>query len=543
MKKIVLGLLAVASLSFGFEEYYSFVNQIKENLSKRNNLFIGSIIEPNSGAVVGFAGCDQQGYFININTVNTYKSNKSNIIKVRGYGFDKQDEQCDILNSATNISTIPSVTDEKGNSHEFGTEYYNHGEGCVAQYLEVTGKSGEKLPVTNLVCYGVNPLNPLAKKPELVKYTGGKPAEYFRENYNKILAWNDKNSDAINALFLDDESDLRDAYTTKEILDVALKAGILGANVDQSGVLLYTLDLDPNDKLAIYIGDKKIAVTDEMLNKYPDIKAAYEAYAGNVPAKYVVGCEDSVAIVEGTEGVPTQYIYGIVNGQKFIKYPILNNNAKLAFPYLCNAKMEGKEFTKEQYFLLREAGLLLSKPVVIDENKKKKIDDEPVAKKPASKVSKDNSPRGKAIELLKSAEMPGLKIDEKGRFLGEVVANGEGTVYITLPNDEELEFEIPANSPLNIIAKDTVASARDLQNTAYAYGCDFPLVEKPGKNTPEIGVIYVVYNGHAVASIPALVNGSFKCNKQMVNRLLTQEDYLNYYSLAMEKLEKKPAFK
>lgn len=58
MKKIVLGLLAVASLSFGFEEYYSFVNQIKENLSKRNDLFIGSIIEPNSGAVVGFAGCD-----------------------------------------------------------------------------------------------------------------------------------------------------------------------------------------------------------------------------------------------------------------------------------------------------------------------------------------------------------------------------------------------------------------------------------------------------------------------------------------------------
>lgn len=542
MKKIVLGLLAVASLSFGFEEYYSFVNQIKENLSKRNDLFIGSIIEPNSSAVVGFAGCDQQGYFININTVNTYRSNKSNIIKVRT-GFEKQDKMCDILNSATNIGTIPSVADDKGNTHEYGTEYYNHGEGCVAQYLEVTGKSGEMVPVTNLVCYGVNPLNPLAKKPELSKYTGGKPAEYFRENYNKILAWNDKNSDAINALFLDDESDLRDAYTTKEILDVALKAGILGANVDQSGVLLYTLDLDLNDKLAIYIGDKKIVVTDEMLNKYPDIKTAYEAYTGNVPAKYVVGCEDSIAIAEGTEGVPTQYIYGIVNDKKFIKYPILNNNAKLAFPYLCNAKMEGKEFTKEQYFLLREAGLLLSKPVVIDENKKKEIDDEPVAKKPVSKVSKDNSPRSKAIELLKSSDMPGLKIDEKGRFLGEVIANGEGTIYITLPNDEELEIEIPADSTLNKIGKDAVASARDLENTAYAYGCDIPLVEYPGKNTPEIGVIYVVYDGHAVASIPALVNGSFKCNKQMVNRLLSQADYLNYYSLAMEKLQKKPAFK
>lgn len=538
MKKIILGLLAVASLSFGFEEYYSFVNNIRENINKRNDLFIGSIIEPNSSAVVGFAGCDQQGYFININTVNTYKSNKSNIIKVRT-GFEKQDKMCDILNSATNIGTIPSVVDDKGNTHEYGTEYYNHGEGCVAQYLEVTGKSGEMVPVTNLVCYGVNPLNPLAKKPELVKYTGGKPAEYFRENYNKILAWNDKNSDAINALFLDDESDLRDAYTTKEILDVALKAGILGANVDQSGVLLYTLDLDPNDKLAIYIGDKKIAVTDEMLNKYPDIKTAYEAYVGNVPAKYVVGCEDSVAIAEGTEGVPTQYIYGIVNDKKFIKYPILNNNAKLAFPYLCNAKMEGKEFTKEQYFLLREAGLLLSKPVVIDENKKKEIDDEPVAK-PAAK---DNSPRGKVIALLKSADMPGVKMDEKGRYLGEVSTYGKGTAIITLPNNEEFEYNIPVDSSLNILGKDVAEAVRDLDNQVYVYGCDIPLVEKPGKNTPEIGVIYVVYNGHAVSSVPAYVNGSFKCNKKMVNKEISQADYFKMDDLSRSKMKQHPAFK
>lgn len=541
MKKIVLGLLAVASLSFGFEEYYSFVNNIRENINKRNDLFIGSIIEPNSQAVVGFAGCDQQGYFININTVNTYRSNKSNIIKVRT-GFEKQDKMCDILNSATNIGTIPSVVDDKGNTHEYGTEYYNHGEGCVAQYLEVTGKSGEMVPVTNLVCYGVNPLNPLAKKPEIAKYTGGKPAEYFRENYNKILAWNDKNSDAINALFLDDESDLRDAYTTKEILDIALKAGILGANVDQSGVLLYTLDLDQNDKLAIYIGDKKIAVTDEMLNKYPDIKTAYEAYAGNVPAKYVVGCENSIAIAEGTDAVPTQYIYGIVNDKKFIKYPILNNNAKLAFPYLCNAKMEGKEFTKEQYFLLREAGLLLSKPVVIDENKKKEIDDND---KPAAKPStpKDNSPKGKVIELLKSADMPGLQMDEKGRFLGEVLTYGKGKAILTLPNDEEIEISIPIDSELNKLGADAKASASDLDNTVYAYGCDIPLVEKPGKNTPEIGVIYVIYNGHAVRSIPAFVKGSFKCNKQMVNREVSQADYFNFYSLAMDKMKKHPAFK
>ena len=543
MKKIVLGLLAVASLSFGFEEYYSFVNNIRENINKRNDLFIGSIIEPTSHAVVGFAGCDATGYFVNLNVINSYKSYKKDVMTIR-YGFEEKDKLCDIVNTATNITVWPSVADEKGETQGFGTEYYNGGKGCVAQYLDVTSeKYGTTIPVTNLVCYGIKPLDPLAEKPALEKYTGGKPSEYFNANYNKILAWNDKNSDSINALFLDNEQELRDTYTTKEILDIALESNTVGTNVDQSGVLLYILDTDKNNKPVIYIGDKTIPLTSEMLNKAPALKEAYKAYVENKPAKYVYGCEDSLALAEGTEGIPTGYIYSVVNDKKVSKYPIINNNAKGAYPYLCNVKMEGKEFTQDQAELLKRAGILLTKPVIIDENKKKEIDDEPVAKKPASKVSKDNSPRGKAIELLKSAEIPGLKIDEKGRFLGEVVANGEGTMYISLPNDEELEIEIPANSPLNIIAKDTVASARDLQNTAYAYGCDFPLVEKPGKNTPEIGVVYVVYNGHAVASVPALVNGSFKCNKQMVNRLLTQEDYLNYYSLAMEKLQKKPAFK
>lgn len=543
MKKVILGLLAAASLSFGFEEYYSFVNAVRDNLNKRDDLYIGSILDANSGAVVGFAGCDASGYFLNVNTINSYNSYTKETMTIR-YGFEEKDKLCDILNTATNTTTAPSVTGKDGKIYNYGTEYYNGGKDCVTQYLDVTNdKLGVTIPVTNRVCYGINPLNPLAEKPALDPYTGGHPAEYFRANYNKILNWNDKNSDGINALFLDNESELRDSYTTKEILDVALKSDTIGTVVDQSGVLLYVMDTDKNDKPVIYIGDKSISLTNEMLNKAPGLKAAYEAYAEKASAKYVYGCEDSAAIAEGTEGIPTGYLYGIVNGKKFIKHPVINTKAKAAYPYLCDAKMEGKEFTKDQFTLLTGAGYLLTKPVVIDENKQKEIDGEPVAKKPVSKVSKDNSPRGKAIELLKSAEMPGLKIDEKGRFLGEVIANGEGTMYITLPNDEELEIEIPANSPLNIIAKDTVASVRDLQNTAYAYGCDFPLVEKPGKNTPEIGVVYVVYNGHAVASVPALVNGSFKCNKQMVNRLLTQEDYLNYYSLAMDKLQKKPAFK
>lgn len=541
MKKVILGLLAAASLSFGFEEYYSFVNILRENFNKSDELFIGSIVEPNSHAIVGFAGCDATGYFVNLNVVNSYNSYKKEVMTIR-YGFEEKDKLCDIVNTATNIGVASGITDNEGKVHEFGTEYYNGGKYCVTQYLDVTSDKYHKtIPVTNMVCYGIKPLDPFAEKPALEKYTGGKPSDYFNANYNKILAWNDKNSDSTNALFLDNERELRDAYTTKEILDAALKSGTIGTNVDQSGVLLYILDTDKNDKPVIYIGDKTISLTKDMLDKAPSLKEAYETYTRNEPAKYVYNCEDSLALAEGTEGVPTGYIYSMVNGKKVSKYPVINNNAKAGYPYLCNAKMEGKEFTQEQAELLKRAGILLTKPVNIDENKKKEIDDDKPAAKPSA--PKDNSPKGKVIELLKSADMPGLKIDEKGRFLGEVIANGEGTIFITLPNDEELEVEIPANSTLNIIGKDAVASARDLQNTTYVYGCDIPLVEKPGKNTPEIGVIYVVYNGHAVASVPALVNGNFKCNKQMVNREVSQADYFNYYSLAMEKLEKKPAFK
>lgn len=541
MKKVLLGVLAIASLSFGFEEYYSFVKTIKENINKRDDLYIGSIIDPNTRAVVGFAGCDERGYFVNLNVINSYNNYKKDVINLR-YGFEEKDKLCDVMKTANSITAAPSITGDDGKVYEFGTEGYNGGKNCVAQYLDVTSdKLGVTIPVTNMVCYGISPLNPLQEKPVLEKYTGGKPSEYFNTNYNKILTWNNKNSDGINALFLDKEPELRGSYTTKEILEVALKSDTIGTNIDQDGVLLYILDTDENNKPVIYIGDKSISITDEMLNKAPGIKEAYNAYKEKGEVKYVIGCEDSIAIAEGTEGVPTGYIYGMINGKKFIKYPVINNGSKAISPYVCDAKMEGKEFTKDQYELLRNAGLLLSKPVIIDENKQKEIDDDKPAAKPSA--PKDNSPKGKVIELLKSADMPGLKMDEKGRFLGEVLTYGKGEAIIALPNDEEIEIKIPIDSELNKLGADAKASASDLDNTVYAYGCDFPLVEKPGKNTPEIGAIYVIYNGHAVRSIPAFVNGSFKCNKQMVNRQISQADYFNFYSLAMDKMKKHPAFK
>lgn len=543
MKKIlvataVAGMLAIAS--FGFEEYYSYVNQLSNSINSRNDLYIGSIVDLNTNAVVGFAGCDERGYFVNLNTINSYNNYKKEVITVR-YGFEEKDKLCEIMKTASSITTAPSITGEDGKVYEFGTEGYNGGKNCVAQYLDVTNDTlGVTIPVTNMVCYGIKPLNPLQEKPALEKYTGGKPSEYFKTNSNKILDWNDKNSDGINALFLDKEPELRGSYTTKEILDVALKSDTIGTAIDQDGVLLYVMDTDKNDKPVIYIGEKTISITDEMLSKAPGLKAAYEAYVEKTSAKYVIGCEDSIAIAEGTEGVPTGYIYGIVNGKKFIKHPVINNNAKSAYPYLCDIKMEGKEFTKEQFNLLSRAGYLLTKPVIIDENKQKEIDDD---KAPATPVKVDNSPKGKVVALLKSADMPGLKIDEKGRYLGEVLTYGDGTAIMSLPNDEEIEYSIPADSELNKLGKDLREAVRDLDNQVYVYGCNIPLVEKPSKDTPEIGVVYVVYNGHAVSYIPAYINGSFKCNKNMVNKELSQTDYFKLYELVMNKAKKHPAFK
>ena len=543
MKKILVTAAAsmlATTMSFSFEEYYSYVNELKNSINGREDLYIGSVVDLNTNAVVGFAGCDETGYFINLNVINSYNSYKKDVITLR-HGFEAKDKLCDVMKTASSITAAPSITGEDGKTYEFGTEGYNGSKNCVAQYLDVTNATlGVTIPVTNMVCYGVKPLDPLAEKPELDKYTGGKPSEYFNANYDKILAWNDKNSDSTNALFLDKESNLRGSYTTKEILDVALKSGTVGAGVDQDGVLLFTFGIN-NDKPAIYIGDKTIELTSEMLDKAPALKEAYNAYKEKGDVKYVMGCEDSITIAEGAEGVPTGYIYGMINGKKFIKYPVINRASKAISPYVCDSKMGGKEFTKDQYELLRNAGLLLSKPVVIDENKQKEIDDDKPAAKPST--PKYNSPKGKVIELLKSADMPGLKIDEKGRFLGEVLTYGKGKAVLTLPNDEEIEINIPIDSELNKLGADAKASASDLGNTVYAYGCDIPLVEKVDKNTPEIGVIYVIYNGHAVRSIPAFVKGSFKCNKQMANREISQADYFNFYSLAMDKMKKHPAFK
>ncbi|WP_459814716.1 hypothetical protein [Campylobacter concisus] len=557
MKKILVA-TAVAGMfvttGFSFEDYDTFVKNYTEGAAKYQGIYIGSIIEPDSGAVVGFAGCDGSGYYFNFNVINTY-TGYTDEITIHPDIPDKQ-KACKVINTADKTELVKQITGNDGKVYDFGTVEYNGREECVTQYLDVSNtKEGITVPVTNRVCFGKMPYDPFREKYKLIDYTGN-AAHYFNTNYKTIMNWNKDHSDKINALWLDKDKENRYAYSTEEIKELALKSNTLGSVVDQDGVLLYTLGRLVGDKPALFIGDKTIELTDEMLEKAPSLKAMYNLRKqAEGKARYFIGCEDSVAIAEGTEGVPTGYVYSVFNNIEYAKFPLVNAKSKGLSPFVCDKKMNGKELNKKQYDTLVEAGFLLSKPIIIDDNKTKEIDEDEHADeqvqigamtKPSvnkQETKTDNSPKGKIVELLKSADMPGLKIDEKGRYLGKVVANGEGTIVIILPNDEELEFDVPADNTLNKIGKDIVASARDLNNVVYAYGCDIPLVEKPGKNTPEIGVIYAVYNGHAVGVIPAFINGSFKCNHNMVNREMTEKDFFDLYGLAIEKAKQHPAFK
>lgn len=563
MKKILVATAVagvLATTGFSFQDYDTFVKNYTEDMTKYPYVYIGSIIDPDSKAIVGFAGCDDSGYYFNFHVVNTYTKYTDEITVYPD--IPEKQKACKVINTADKTDLVMQISSKDGKVYDFGTVGYNGGEECVAQYLDVSNtKEGVTVPVTNKVCFGKMPYDPFREKDKLNEYTGN-AAYYFNSNYKTIMNWNKDHSDKINALWLDKDKETRGTYSTEEIKELALKANTLGAVVDQDGVLLYELGMITGGKPALFIGDKTIELTDEMLDKAPSLKAMYGLRKqAEGKARYFIGCEDSVSIAEGTEGVPTGYVYGVFNNIEYTKYPLVNlasKNSKAISPYVCNPKDKGIELNKKQFDKVVEAGFLLSKPIIIDDNKTKEIDEDEhageqvqigVAKPSVNKqdikpnTPKDNSPKGKVIELLKSATMSGLKIDEKGRFLGEVMANGDGTMYISLPNDEEIEYSIPADSELNKLGKDLLAAAKDLDNQVYAYGCDIPLVKNPGKDTPEIGAVYVVYNGHAIASIPAFINGSFKCRKEMINKQLSQTEYFKLYELVINKAGKHPAFK
>ena len=553
MKKVIASSLLAASCVFGFEEFDSAVKDINSTLANMPGLYIGSLIEPRSGAVVGYAGCDDSGYYMNFNVINTYTRYTDNITIYPN--IPGKSEACAIVNSADKTEVIMQI-DSHGKLINYGTPEYNGGDECVSQFLNVTNsKENATITVGNKVCEGILPFDPFRAKAYLTKFQPGMhTATYFNGHYKAILDWNANNSDKINALWLDKDSDSRYKYTTKEIKELALSDKMFGRVVDQDGVLLYETNIF-SDKPGIKIGNKVIDITEDDFNKHPALKAAFNGYVktiGNNSSRYVLGCEESASIAEGSDSLPTNYAYIIVDGKAVFKTPVPNGASKGQSPYVCNAADKGRELNRKQYLALKDAGILVAKPVQIDENRKSAIDDEHTEKVqdkvqdttvnvnavPRAEEVIDNSPKGKIISLLKKATIPGEKIDEKGRHLGEVSGNGKGSAIITLPNEEEIEFT--PNENFNKLAADYKDYWKDMDG-AYFYACDVPTMEKADKNSPLMGYVYVVYNGHAVHSFPAWTNKGFKCDQSLINKELTRDQYLKVLEVSSNKFKSHPA--
>lgn len=553
MRKILVSSLLAASCVFGFEEFDSAVRDMNSTLANMPGLYIGSLIEPRSGAVVGYAGCDDSGYYMNFNVINTYTRYTDNITIYPN--IPGKNEACQIVNSADKTEVITQIN-SNGKLINYGTPEYNGGDECVSQFLNVTNsKENVTITVGNKVCEGILPFDPFRAKAYLTKFQPGMhTATYFNGHYKAILDWNSNNSDKINALWLDRDSDSRYKYTTKEIKELALGDKTFGRVVDQDGVLLYETNIF-NDKPGIRIADKVIDITEDDFSKHPALKAAYDGYVktiGNNSGRYALGCEESASIAEGSDSLPTNYAYIIVDGKAVFKTPVPNGASKGQSPYVCNAADKGRELNSKQYLALKDAGILVAKPVQIDENRKSAIDDEHAEKVqdkvqdttvnvnavPRAEEPVDNSPKGKIISLLKQATIPGDKIDEKGRYLGEVSGNGKGSAIVTLPNEEEIEFT--PNENFNKLAADYKDYWKDMDG-AYFYACDVPTMEKRDKNSPLFGYVYVIYNGHAVHAFPAWTNKGFKCDKSLINKELTRDQYFKVLEVSSSKFKSHPA--
>lgn len=554
MKKLLAASLLAVSCVFGFEEFDSTVKDINSTLANMPGLYIGSLIEPRSGAVVGYAGCDDSGYYMNFNVINTYTRYTDNITIYPN--IPGKSEACQIVNSADKTEVITQIN-SNGKLINYGTPEYNGGDECVSQFLNVTNsKENVTITVGNKVCEGILPFDPFRAKAYLTKFQPGMhTATYFNGHYKAILDWNANNSDKINALWLDKDSDSRYKYTTKEIKELALNSKVFGREVDQDGVMLYESNIF-NGKPGIRIADKVIDITEDDFAKHPALKAAYESYSksiANNTDRYALGCEESASIAEGSDSLPTNYAYLIVDGKKVFKTPVPNGASKGQSPYVCNAADKGRELNRKQYLALKDAGILVAKPVQIDENRKSTIDDEHTEKVqdkvqdttvntnavPKAEEPVDNSPKGKIISLLKKATIPGDKIDEKGRHLGDVGGYGKGSAIISLPTEEEIEFT--PNENFNKLAADYADYCKDMKNGSYFYACDVPTMEHPDKNSPLMGYVYVVYNGHAVHSFPAWTNKGFKCDKSLINKELSQAQYFKVLEDSSNKFKSHPA--
>ena len=537
MKKVILSSLVVASMTFAGEDVVKYADNF--NPFADGILNIGAVLELDSDKVIGYAYCTKDNqYAIDFATYNSNVDKSGFYTKVYKLPEEFKDA-CKIMNS--NDSKI---------THNFDTKSVP---GCLLIESTATNNNGS-IKYNEYGCYNKDPYRPFGiKLPAIKEYNGEDAKTYVDSIMNDIQKWNTEHHAEYNYLW-EDYGENRDRYTPGELKKRAIKSDMLGDYVDSDGNLLYTIYVE-NNKLAYIVDGKKYYIDAATLKKNPRLSAAgnlyYNSHYGKDKAEFKVEtryyCLDSETGSEGSDSASFGYAVTIVNNHEVEKKIVTNFEANGRVKFGCYRDSIGVPMTKDMINETTYAARSFLKPAIPTKIKRdkaeskdadiSKLETESATVAQPEQSTTNLSPKDKIVALLKNATVPGIKIDAKGRYIGTVGGYGDGKGLITLPSEEEIEF-VPSEA-FNALAADHKEYLKDMDG-AYFYACDVPTMEHPDKNSPLYGYSYIIYNGHAIASAPAYVNGSFKCDKNLINKELTQDQYYKLYEQSFAKLKINP---
>lgn len=534
MRKVILSSLVVASMAFASEDVVKYADNF--NPFADGVLNLGAVLELDSDKVIGYAYCTKDNQY----AIDYYTYN-SNVDKVGEYTKvyklpDEFKDACKIMSS--NDSKI---------THDFDTKSVP---GCMLIESTATNSNGS-IKYNEYGCYNKDPYRPFGVKvPSVKEYNGEDAGTYASSVMNDIQKWDADHNTRYNYLW-EDHGENRDRYTVDQLKKRAIKSDMLGDYVDSDGNLLYTIYTE-NNKLAYVVDGKKYYIDAATLKKNPRLAAAgnlyYNSHYGKDKADFKVEtryyCLDSETGSEGSDAASFGYAVTIVNNHEVEKRIVTNFEANGRVKFGCYRDSIGVLMTKDMIHETTYAARNFLKPAIPTKIKREnkdadisKLETESATVAQPEQNTANLSPKDKIVALLKTSTVPGIKIDAKGRYIGTVGGYGDGKAIITLPNEEEIEF-VPTDA-FNALAADYKDYLKDMDG-AYFYACDVPTVEHPDKNSPLYGYSYIIYNGHPVAAAPAFVNGSFKCDKNLINKELTQDQYYKLYEQSFAKLKVNP---
>lgn len=537
MRKVILSSLVVATMTFAGEDVVKFADNF--NPFADGVLNLGAVLELDSDKVIGYAYCNKDNqYAIDYFTYNSNVDKVGEYTKVYKLPEEFKDA-CKIVNSSDSKIT-----------HNFDTKSVP---GCMLIESTATNSNGS-IKYNEYGCFNKDPYRPFSLKlPAIKEYNGEDAGTYASSVMNDIQKWNTDHNVRYSYLW-EDRGENRDRYTIDQLKKRAIKSDMLGDYVDSDGNLLYTIYVE-NNKLAYIVDGKKYYIDAATLKKNPRLAAAgnlyYNSHYGKDKAEFKVEtryyCLDSETGSEGSDSASFGYAVTIVNNHEVEKRIVTNFEANGRVKFGCYRDSIGVPMTKDMINETTYAARSFLKPAIPTKIKRdkaeskdadiSKLETESTTVAQPEQDTANLSPKDKIVALLKNATIPGIKIDAKGRYIGTVGGYGDGKAIITLPSEEEIEFT--PTEAFNALAADYKEYLKDMDG-AYFYACDVPTMEHPDKNSPLYGYSYIIYNGHAVASAPAYVNGSFKCDKNLINKELTQDQYYKLYEQSFAKLKVNP---